>query len=111
MAAEAVLEWLSNRTPSEIVKELDKYIVGQADAKKAVAVALRNRWRRQKVKDADLRDEIFPNNLIMIGPTGVGKDRDRPAAGAAGAVSLRQGRGVEVHGSGLRGSRRRVHGP
>lgn len=73
MAAEAVLEWLSNRTPSEIVKELDKYIVGQADAKKAVAVALRNRWRRQKVKDADLRDEIFPNNLIMIGPTGVGK--------------------------------------
>ncbi len=71
--AAAMLDWLTNRTPSEIVKELDKYIVGQADAKKAVAVALRNRWRRQKVKDADLRDEIFPNNLIMIGPTGVGK--------------------------------------
>lgn len=68
-----LLDWLLSLTPSEIVAELDKYIVGQADAKKAVAVALRNRWRRQKVKDAALREEIFPNNLIMIGPTGVGK--------------------------------------
>ena len=68
-----LLDWLLSLTPSEIVAELDKYIVGQAGAKKAVAVALRNRWRRQKVKDAALREEIFPNNLIMIGPTGVGK--------------------------------------
>lgn len=59
-------------TPTEIVKALDKYIVGQAAAKRAVAVALRNRWRRQQV-EGDLRDEISPKNIIMIGPTGVGK--------------------------------------
>ncbi len=59
-------------TPSEIVKALDKYIVGQNAAKRAVAVALRNRWRRQQV-EGDLRDEISPKNIIMIGPTGVGK--------------------------------------
>ncbi|MBL4633269.1 MAG: ATP-dependent protease ATPase subunit HslU [Kofleriaceae bacterium] len=59
-------------TPSEIVTALDKYIVGQKQAKRAVAVALRNRWRRQQVAD-DLRDEISPKNIIMIGPTGVGK--------------------------------------
>ncbi len=59
-------------TPREIVERLDRYIVGQADAKRAVAVALRNRWRRQQVGD-DLRDEISPKNIIMIGPTGVGK--------------------------------------
>jgi ATP-dependent HslUV protease ATP-binding subunit HslU len=62
----------SSLTPSEIVTSLDKYIVGQKDAKRAVAVALRNRWRRQQV-DGDLRDEISPKNIIMIGPTGVGK--------------------------------------
>lgn len=59
-------------TPKEIVTALDKYIVGQKDAKKAVAIALRNRWRRQRVAD-DLRDEIHPKNILMIGPTGVGK--------------------------------------
>ncbi len=59
-------------TPREIVSELDKYIVGQKDAKRAVAIALRNRWRRQQVPDP-LRDEIAPKNIIMIGPTGVGK--------------------------------------
>ena len=59
-------------TPRELVSELDRYIVGQADAKKAVAVALRNRWRRRKV-EPPLRDEITPKNIIMIGPTGVGK--------------------------------------
>ena len=59
-------------TPRKVVEELDKYIVGQDEAKKAVAIALRNRWRRQNV-DPDLRDEILPNNIIMIGPTGVGK--------------------------------------
>ena len=59
-------------TPAKIVAELDRYVIGQADAKKAVAVALRNRWRRQQV-EGDLRDEIAPKNIIMIGPTGVGK--------------------------------------
>jgi ATP-dependent HslUV protease ATP-binding subunit HslU len=59
-------------TPREIVSELDRYIVGQRDAKRAVAVALRNRWRRQQVT-GDLRDEISPKNIILIGPTGVGK--------------------------------------
>lgn len=59
-------------TPNQIVSRLDKYIIGQQDAKKAVAIALRNRLRRQNVSD-ELRDEIMPNNIIMIGPTGVGK--------------------------------------
>src|SRR5205807_2879212 len=59
-------------TPEQIVRELDRYIVGQTKAKRAVAVALRNRYRRQHVP-ADLRDEITPKNILMIGPTGVGK--------------------------------------
>jgi ATP-dependent HslUV protease ATP-binding subunit HslU len=59
-------------TPREIVSELDRYIVGQRDAKRAVAIALRNRWRRQQV-EGELKDEISPKNIIMIGPTGVGK--------------------------------------
>ncbi len=72
-------------TPRGIVGELDKYIVGQDDAKKAVAIALRNRWRRQRV-EGDLRDEILPNNLILIGPTGVGKTEiSRRLARLAGA--------------------------
>jgi len=63
---------MKNFTPREIVTELDKYIIGQHNAKRAVAIALRNRWRRQNVAP-DLRDEIAPKNIIMIGPTGVGK--------------------------------------
>ena len=63
---------MSDLRPSEIVKELDKYIIGQDRAKRSVAVALRNRWRRQQVPE-DLRDEIAPKNIILIGPTGVGK--------------------------------------
>jgi len=63
---------LKQLTPSEIVEELDKYIIGQQNAKKSVAIALRNRWRRQNVADK-MKDEIMPNNIIMIGPTGVGK--------------------------------------
>ena len=59
-------------TPREIVSELDRYIVGQHEAKRAVAIALRNRWRRQNVAP-ELRDEIAPKNILMIGPTGVGK--------------------------------------
>jgi ATP-dependent HslUV protease ATP-binding subunit HslU len=63
---------MSHLKPSEIVKELDKYIIGQEKAKRSVAIALRNRWRRQQV-DEELRDEIAPKNIILIGPTGVGK--------------------------------------
>jgi len=63
---------MQEMTPKEIVKELDKYIIGQDQAKKSVAIALRNRWRRQNVT-GELKDEILPNNIIMIGPTGVGK--------------------------------------
>jgi ATP-dependent HslUV protease ATP-binding subunit HslU len=66
------VEWLDELTPRQIVAELDKYIVGQDAAKRAVAIALRNRWRRQRVDD-ELREEILPNNIILIGPTGVGK--------------------------------------
>ena len=59
-------------TPREIVSELDRYIVGQQDAKRSVAIALRNRWRRQQLDDA-MREEVLPKNILMIGPTGVGK--------------------------------------
>ena len=63
---------MSALTPREIVAELDKYVVGQEQAKRMVAVAVRNRWRRQHLP-AELRDEIAPKNIIMMGPTGVGK--------------------------------------
>lgn len=63
---------MSDLTPREIVSELDRFIIGQKDAKRAVAVALRNRWRRRQLGD-DLRDEVYPKNILMIGPTGVGK--------------------------------------
>src|SRR5271169_3721205 len=63
---------MDNLTPRRIVEELDRYIIGQHKAKKAVAIALRNRWRRQRLSE-DLRDEVLPKNIIMIGPTGVGK--------------------------------------
>ena len=58
-------------TPREIVGQLDRYIIGQADAKRAIGIAMRNRWRRQRLAP-DLREEVAPKNIIMIGPTGVG---------------------------------------
>src|SRR5215213_8793411 len=67
-----VVARLADLTPRQIVAELDRYIVGQGDAKKAVAIALRNRWRRQRAPES-IRSEISPNNIILIGPTGVGK--------------------------------------
>ncbi|SHJ86611.1 ATP-dependent HslUV protease ATP-binding subunit HslU [Shimia gijangensis] len=63
---------MTDLTPREIVSELDRFIIGQNDAKRAVAVALRNRWRRKQLSD-DLREEVYPKNILMIGPTGVGK--------------------------------------
>ncbi len=79
------LDWPRQLTPREIVAELDRYVVGQDEAKRCVAVALRNRWRRQQVQPG-LREEILPNNIIMIGPTGVGKTEiSRRLARLAGA--------------------------
>jgi len=69
---EESISLVSSLTPREIVSELDRYVVGQDKAKKAVAIALRNRWRRQVLK-GEMRDEILPKNILMIGPTGVGK--------------------------------------
>src|SRR5438309_2282613 len=63
---------MTNFSPREIVSELDRFIVGQADAKRAVAIALRNRWRRLQL-DGSLREEVLPKNILMLGPTGVGK--------------------------------------
>ena len=63
---------MTDLTPREIVSELDRFIIGQSDAKRAVAVALRNRWRRKQLAD-DIRDEVYPKNILMVGPTGVGK--------------------------------------
>ncbi len=81
--------WLDELTPSQIVSELDKYIIGQDDAKKAVAIVLRNRWRRQRVED-EMRQEIAPSNLILIGTTGVGKTEiARRLAGLSGAPFLK----------------------
>src|SRR3974377_915086 len=70
--AEETTAALDELTPREIVQELDKHVVGQAAAKRAVAIALRNRIRRQKL-EPDLADEVMPKNILMIGPTGVGK--------------------------------------
>ncbi|MEC9015505.1 MAG: AAA family ATPase, partial [Gemmatimonadota bacterium] len=81
--------WLDELTPRQIVTELDKYIVGQDDAKKSVAIVLRNRWRRQRVED-EMRQEIAPSNLILIGTTGVGKTEiARRLARLAGAPFLK----------------------
>ncbi len=81
--------WLDELTPRQIVAELDKYIIGQDDAKKSVAIVLRNRWRRQRVEE-EMRAEIAPNNLILIGPTGVGKTEiARRLARLAGAPFLK----------------------
>ena len=63
---------VSALSPREIVSELDRYVIGQHQAKRAVAVALRNRWRRQALSE-DMKDEVLPKNILMIGPTGVGK--------------------------------------
>ncbi len=80
---------MTSFSPREIVSELDRFIVGQADAKRAVAIALRNRWRRQQLDD-DLKEEILPKNILMIGPTGVGKTEiSRRLAKLAGAPFLK----------------------
>ncbi|PYP61359.1 MAG: HslU--HslV peptidase ATPase subunit, partial [Gemmatimonadetes bacterium] len=88
-AAVEPLPWLEELPPKKIVTELDRYIVGQDAAKKAVAIAVRNRWRRAQAPE-DIRDEILPNNIIMIGPTGVGKTEiARRLARLAGAPFIK----------------------
>ena len=92
-------------TPREIVVELDKYIVGQAAAKRAVAIALRNRVRRQKLTP-EMAEEVLPKNILMIGPTGRGQNGNCAPAGAPGGMPVRESGSVEVHRSRLRGPRR-----
>ncbi|MEP2118658.1 AAA family ATPase, partial [Bauldia litoralis] len=76
-------------SPREIVSELDRYIIGQADAKRAVAIALRNRWRRQQLT-GQMREEVLPKNILMIGPTGIGKTEiSRRLAKLAGAPFIK----------------------
>jgi ATP-dependent HslUV protease ATP-binding subunit HslU len=88
-SVEAPLPWLEEMSPRQIVAELDRYIVGQDAAKKAVAIAVRNRWRRAQAPD-DIRDEIMPYNIILIGPTGVGKTEvARRLARLAGAPFIK----------------------
>ena len=87
-------------TPREIVAELDRYIVGQDAAKRAVAIALRNRWRRFRLPP-ELRDEVMPKNIILVGPTGVGKTEIARRRGAR--ASARSGRGVGQAGARGRG--------
>ena len=80
---------MTNLTPREIVSELDRFIIGQSDAKRAVAVALRNRWRRQQLAP-EMQAEIHPKNILMIGPTGVGKTEiSRRLAKLAGAPFIK----------------------
>ncbi len=97
---------MTHFSPREIVSELDRYIVGQNDAKRAVAIALRNRWRRQQLQ-GDLKEEVLPKNILMIGPTGVGKTEIVATSGQARGCSVHQGRGDEVHRGRLRRPRRR----
>ena len=101
---------MRNLTPREIVEELDRHIVGQAAAKRAVAVAIRNRWRRQQLP-AEMRQEVAPKNIMMIGPTGVGKTEiARRLAKLTGApfIKVEATRYTEV---GYYGARCRKHGP
>lgn len=86
-------------TPKQIVQELDKYIIGQDRAKKSVAIALRNRWRRLQVED-ELREEIMPNNIILIGPTGVGKTEIARRL-ALGQCTVRESGGFEIYRGGI----------
>src|SRR5579859_4949674 len=80
---------MQDLTPRQIVAELDKYIVGQTDAKRAVAVAVRNRWRRQQLPE-QMRQDVSPKNILMIGPTGVGKTEiARRLAGLTGAPFIK----------------------
>ena len=87
---------MTDFSPREIVSELDRFIVGQADAKRAVSIALRNRWRRLQLTGS-LREEVLPKNILMIGPTGVGKTEIARRLAKARRRAVHQGRGHQVH--------------
>ena len=93
---ETTASTIESLTPRQIVAELDKYVVGQHQAKRAVAIALRNRMRRQKLPP-EMAEEVAPKNILMIGPDRRRQDRNRPTAGEARAIAVSQGRSVEVH--------------
>jgi hypothetical protein len=95
---------MTDFSPREIVSELDRHIIGQKDAKRAVAIALRNRWRRKQLDDM-LRDEVIPKNIRRR------QDRDRAPPGQAGQRAVHQGRGDEVHRGRLCRPRRRADDP
>ena len=101
---------MNDLKPIEIVAELDKYIIGQHEAKRSVAIALRNRWRRQQVPDA-LKDEIAPKNIILIGPTGVGKTEIARRLSRLSDSPFYQGGGVQIHRGGICGPGCGIHGP
>ena len=101
---------LDELTPREIVRELDKHVIGQADAKRAVAIALRNRIRRQKL-EPEMAEEVMPKNILMIGPTGVGKTELARRLAQAGQFAVPESGGQQVHRSRLRGPRRRIDDP
>ena len=97
-------------SPREIVSELDRFIVGQADAKRAVSIALRNRWRRLQLHRS-LREEVLPKNILMIGPTGVGKTEIARRLAQARRRAVHQGRGDQIHRGRLCRPRRRADHP
>ena len=97
---------LDELTPREIVRELDKHVVGQAEAKRAVAIALRNRIRRQKLPP-EMAEEVMPKNILMIGPTGVGKTELARRLAQAGQLAVPESGSQQVHRSRLCGPRRR----
>ena len=92
-------------TCPEIVEMLDRYIIGQRDAKRSVAIALRNRWRRMQLPP-EIRQEVVPNNIILIGPTGVGKTEIARRLSQLAGPAVPEGRGDQVHREGIRGPRR-----